>query len=232
MLWNKLLNAGSAAAGPPSYVNGATFSTTGTTSTWTGTLPTGTQAGDLVVVTFATASKQFSTIGSVANNSGQDWIPLASSVRIATSAYTSIRIFYSYLSSGFSTTLTFGQTNGTSNSATVSVQVFRNAGVPVSLGNLTFNNTVRPSFPTVTASNSDSFLAVIGAGAHTYGAQSYSTTGLSDFRTIGVNSTYDSSLGVGYIPSGATVTPSQYNFSSSDSATFSSIGYVVEIPPA
>jgi hypothetical protein len=236
MLFQKLLKPASASTGIQ-YVGATTSSgtTSGGTVTvsltgLTGGIASSPSIGDIVVISIGVAGAtsqpvtptvtgytQIATTGATDTNATR----IYTGYKILTAADTSVA--YSWTAS-----------NG---SSTAYVSVWRNvdATYPLDVAAKTVSQQngilINPS--AITPITSGAYIVVAGAGANSAGIQTYGSSDLNDFRSLGVNNTYDSVIGGGYNQwtSGA-FDPAAFTFSSSDSATYSCASTTLALRPS
>lgn len=227
MLADKL-RAATAAAENIQYVGGYTQGFVGTTSNvtitfggnLTGGLASSASEGDLVLVWFGT--------GSTLDRN------------LVVSGYTEITELYSddtydanlvvaYKFMEVTPDNTFVLTGGTLSTAdagAVVVQVFRGVDSIVPLDVVTTTATGASSVlanpPSITPSSAGAWVVAGGAGAHNAGTKTYSSSNLTNFRSVGADDTNDVTVGAGYHQwiSGA-FDPAAFTFSASNSESYS-----------
>lgn len=224
MLADKL-RAASGVPLPIQYVGGYTQGFVGTindvTVTFGGNLTGGIASsaseGDIVIVYFGTGS-----------SGARD---------LVVSGYTEIAGLYSndtfdtnlvvaYKVMGTTPDTTFVLTGGTGNTddaGAVVVQVWRNVDPDLILASTaTGVNSVLCDPPAVTPTVAGSYIVAGGAGAHSRGTFTYSSSDLTAFRSVGANDTNDVTVGVGYHEwVSGTFNPAAFTFGSNNSADFS-----------
>jgi hypothetical protein len=106
-----------------------------------------------------------------------------------------LRVAYKFVSGDTATTF------GTDNYGGVTaVYVFRGVDATVhdaTPTTATGGNEVYPNPPSITPVTTGAFIVCIGAASHNRGAQTFTSSDLSDFLTAGRNDNLDSSLGIG-----------------------------------
>lgn len=256
MLADKLRAATSAAA-PLEFVGGYSEGFVGTTSnktitfggSLTGGIDTSASEGDLVLVFFATGSTAQRTLV-VAGYT--QLLQQTQSDTFDTNLVTSYK--FQTGTPDTSVVLT-GGTGNTADAGTIIIQVWR--GVlnvqgysaatvtqqdatynPISYGAVTTNNTVLANPPSVSPANlspaSDGCVIVAcGAGAHDTGTQTYSSSDLEGFVSVGADDTNDSTIGAGYITgwTSGVVNPAAFTFSGTDNAQFSNVSITLILLP-
>jgi hypothetical protein len=235
MLFQKLLGVG---GGNIKYVGGRTYGFLGTTSdvtislsgTLSGGLDTSPSTGDLVIVYFGT--------GSTADRN------------LVVSGYTEVTELYA--DSTFDTNLvvayrvyTFGSslitfTGGSlsaNDAGAVAIQVWRgvDAGTPfdVTETTATTTNSVLCNPPAITPTSRGAVIVSGGAGAHNDGTDTFSSSDLTDFLTVGQGDTNDVTIGLGYkVGVSGAFDPAQFTFSGTDSTSFSSASVTLALRSA
>lgn len=219
------------------YVGGKTAGNGGSTTSWTtdltglsGGLSSTPSSGDLVILSYSVASTG-SVAVAVQNATGQSWNTVASLFANSSGKDTNLFVAYSILSAGFSSTVTLDSTGSTSNAAAVAIQVFRGAAAPVLPAQTNLLTTsVLADPPSITPSLAGSWVVAVGGGASTRISATYTSSDLSGFITLGLNSLNDAVVGSGYVASDQTFNPAQFGFTAADATTFSSAAVTVEIP--
>ena len=214
-----------AAAAAIEYVGGYTQGFSGTTSNvtitfggnLTGGIASSASEGDIVIVYFGTGS--------------------TSDQNLVVAGYTEIQELYSndtfdtnlvvaYKQMGATPDTTFVLTGGTLSTldaGAVVVQVWRNVDPDLILATTaTGNNSVLCDPPAVTPTIAGSYIVAGGAGGHSRGTFTYSSSDLTAFRSVGANDSNDVTVGVGYHEwaSGA-FNPAAFTFGSTNSTDFS-----------
>jgi hypothetical protein len=209
-----------------SYVGGKTFDRAGSTSTTnlsltdlTGGTSSAPAAGDIVFIAVATGS---TTLRSQAV-SGYTQI---ASLRADDSVDTNLWVGYKVMGSTPDTEVTIPSTGSVDDAQTVAIQVWKNVHpdiFDVTSTTAISGNSVLANPPAITTLTKNSVLLVIGAGGHQRGISTYNASYLSNFLTIGADSTYDSTIGFGSIdrPIAGTYDPAAFTFGGSDSTAFS-----------
>ena len=220
------------------YVGGKTVSITPSTSSnttisltdLTGSPSTALQAGDIVIVSYAAAytvrvsivSNNYTTIASLLANDTED-----------------VNLYSGYKLMGATpdTSVVVGPTEGSSVGGCVVIQAYRYVDeifpIQQPANTADFLNTVKPTPPTITPWDVNSVAVIVGAGGHTRGNVSYTTTGLTSFISTGSpDTTNDASIGAGFriIPSGS-YSPVQFGFPQADSTAFASVALSVALKP-
>ncbi len=230
------------------YVGGQAYNRTGTTSSTTvifsltgGTNSTP-QAGDLVVVLFATASTvdrdlnvRHNATGTFAN---ADYSEIADLFALDTDS-TNLYVGYSFMGATPATGITLP--NGTFSNAdggAVTIQVWRNVDsvtpMDVDAVPATFTDTGIPNPPSITTVTNTAVIIVCGASGHTSAIDSFSSSELSGFLTAYGSDNYDSTVGMGYYvkTTAGTFDPAAFTASYADSTAFSAAAVTLALRPA
>jgi len=135
---------------------------------------------------------------------------------------------YKYMGTTPDTSITLpGGTGSTSNGGTVAVSVWRgvqgvvptNINVEKNIGPIT----VLPNPPSITPNITGSVVVAVGAGSHTRGIYTFSSSDLDNFITVGIGDTYDSTIGMGSkLWESGTIDPAAWTFGSTDSSAYTS----------
>jgi hypothetical protein len=134
-------------------------------------------------------------------------------------------------------TLTGGSLSS-SDAGAVAVQVWRGVDavtpLDVTSTTATTTNSVLCDPPAITPITNGAIIISGGAGAHNEGADgTFSSSDLTDFRTVGSNDTNDVTIGLGYkIWTSGEFDPAQFTFSEADSTSFSSASVTLALRPA
>jgi hypothetical protein len=224
------------------FVGGATASKVGATSGdttialnsgLTGGIASAVSPGDLVIAAFGTGSTADRTL---AITSGYT---LIGSEQYANDTFdTNLRCAYKFMGATPDTTTTFGPTGSTSDAGAMAVYVFRGVDpttpLDVAAVQATALNTSRVVPPDITPSTVGAFPVVIGAAAHNGGTDTFTSSDLTDFRTVGGNDTNDVTLGIGHQDnwsSGAT-NFATWGHSQADSTSFCWAATTIALRPA
>jgi hypothetical protein len=199
-----------AAAAGIQYVGGNTASKDGATtgdstialnSGLTGGIASSVSTGDLVIAVFATASTADRTLA--ITDGANNYALITSELYRDAGLDTNLRVAYKLMGGTPDTSTTFGPTGSDSDAGTMAVFVFRGVNQTTPFDAATFatgNNTgaIQPNPPPLTPPTAGSFILCIGAGAHQDGVNTFTSSDLTGFLTIGHNDTNDSSLGGGH----------------------------------
>jgi hypothetical protein len=226
---------------PIQYVGGKTVSITPSTSSnttisltdLTGSPDPTLLPGDIVIVSYVIGS----TTGAGGPNVTSNTYTVISTLESVDGSSTQLYSSYKIMGATPDTSVTVTPTTSTGRGGVVAIQAYRYVDevFPIQQpdNTATFINTVRPTPPTITPWANDSVAVIVGAGAHTRGNVSYTSTGLTSFITSGsTDATTDSSIGMGFrvIQSGS-YSPNQFGFPQSDSGAFSSVALSVALKP-
>lgn len=233
--------AAAGAGGPKGiqYVGGTTGQTPGRTVPWTisltsltGGIASAPAAGDFVVVFYGLAS------------SGE-----SSALALSVSGYTEQALIFSNDSSeahllvatkrltGADTSISLSETYSGSNAAAAVVHVFRgvDATTPldVAIQTATFLNTPRPNPPAVTPLTAGAWVVAGGAGAHDDAVDTFTSSSLSGFLSVGQQDAEDVTVGAGYVAdaSGA-VDPGLFGYTGFVTASNAAAAATLALRPA
>jgi hypothetical protein len=242
MLFQRLLGVGSAIQ----YVGGRTVAFEGTTSnvtvslsgTLTGGSNTSPSVGDFVIVYFGT--------GSTADRNlviGSASIPYTEVTELhANSTFdTNLAVAYRRLTGASFDTIFLTFTGGslsTNDAGAAIVQVWRGVDavtpLDVTSTTATTTNSVLCDPPAITPITRGAIIISGGAGAHNEGGgQTFSSSDLTGFTSVGQGDTNDVTIGVGYkIWIFGSFDPAQFTFSETDSTSFSSASVTLALRPA
>jgi hypothetical protein len=224
---------------PIQFVGGKTVSITPSTSSnttisltnLTGSPNTALLPGDIVIVSYVIGATTDAGNPNVTSNT----YTVISTLESVDSSSTNFYSSYKIMGATPDTSVTVTPTSSTSRSGVVAIQAYRYVDevfpIQQPANTATFTSTVRPTPPTITPWSANSVAVIIGAGAHTRGNVSYTSTGLTSFTTSGsTDDTTDSSIGMGFrvITSGS-YSPNRFGFPQSDSSTFSSVALSVAL---
>jgi hypothetical protein len=114
------------------------------------------------------------------------------------------------------------------NSQAATVFVWRGVDVvtpiDVTTTTATGTNARTPNPPAITPTTANSVVMAIGAAAHTGGTLTFTSSGLSGFRTIGSNDTYDCTIGTGYIDwTSGVVDPASFSIATTTSDSWTAV---------
>jgi hypothetical protein len=221
----------------PTFVGNQFFGRSGSTSSTTvgfalsaGTGETVPQAGDLVLLTIAHGA-----VLTTLMSAPTDYTQLA---RFAASNTNNTVLYVGYKIMGSTPDTTFPVVSSisTANAQTAIVFVFRGVDptnpIDVTTTTATAGNSRRADPPAITPITQNSTVVAIGAGGHTASSVNYTTTDLTNFKTLFSTDTYDIVHGAGYFEwtSGA-VNPAAFS-ATSDSTDDSWCSATVALRPA
>jgi hypothetical protein len=130
-----------------------------------------------------------------------------------------LRVAYKFMSATPDTSITL--TNGTRGdqfAGAVSVHVWKNVGSVTSSATASATGSVLCNPPSVTPTVAGSIILAGGAGVHTEGIATFSSSDLSNFLSSGGNDNYDVSIGLGSKEwQSGSFNPAAFSFSASDS---------------
>jgi hypothetical protein len=230
--------AGNQGGLPIEYVGGYTIGYLGTTSnitvsltSLTGGLASAPSAGDFVLVYFGTGS-----------GSNRDLV-IAGYTEIAElyandSEDTNLAVAYKFMGATPDTSVTLtGGTGDISDGGAVYVSVWRNVDTikpfDVTTTTATGLNSVLCNPPAITPITAGAVIVSGGAGAHTEGTETYSSSNLTAFLSAGVNDTNDVTVGGGYTEwTTGSFDPAQFTFSADNDGSFSWAAVTVALRPA
>jgi hypothetical protein len=244
------LKGATAPASSIQYVGGRTFAFAGTTSdvsislneTLTGGLATTPSAGDLVIVYFGTGSTADRDLV-IGRTGGFTPIPYTEVAELFSNDTfdTNLAVAYRRLTGGLSgDTFLVPITGGTLNTAdagVVAIQVWRGVDavtpLDVTQTTATGGNTVLCDPPAITPTTNGAIIVSGGAGAHSSGTQTFSSSDLTEFLTVGQDDTNDATIGLGYhVWTSGAFDPAQFTFSGKDGTTFSWAAVTLALRPS
>lgn len=232
---------GATAAAPAAgiqYVGGYVQGLIGTTAnlnitltSLTGGLASAPAAGDLVIVYFGTGStvdrnlvvSGYTEVTELYSNDGAD---------------TNLVAAYKFMGGTPDTSFTLtGGTLNTADAGVVAVQVWRgvNTTTPLDVTSTTATgtNSVRCNPPAITPVTSGAVIVAGGSGAHAIGAQTYSSSDLTAFRSVGTDDNNDATIGLGYkVWTSGAFDPAQFTFSAGDNLAYSWAAVTLALRPA
>jgi hypothetical protein len=223
------------------YVGGTTLGFLGTTSTTdvsltslTGGVNSSPQEGDLVVVYYGVASIGEDPLGI---SVGSSYTNLGVTFREDTYSV-SMAVAYKVMGSTPDTSVTLSQTFSTANAGAAVIHVFSgvNTTTPLDVTSTTASaaSTAIPNPPAITPVTAGAWIVAGGAGGHIDGTDTYASSDLSSFRTVGSNDTYDVSVGAGAYSewtSGA-FDPAAFTWSGTNNDAYSSVARTIALRPA
>lgn len=220
------------------YVGGYVQGFVGTTSnvtisltSLTGGLASAPAAGDLVIVYFGTCSivdrdlvvGGYIEVADLYVNDGVD---------------TNLAAAYKFMGGTPDTSFTLtGGTRSSTDAGTVAVQVWRgvNATTPLDVAATTATglNTVLCNPPAITPVTSGAVIVAGGAGGHVDGIQTYSSSDLTGFRSVGSDDSNDVTIGLGYkVWTSGAFDPAQFTRGGADSVSYSWAAVTLALRPA
>lgn len=224
--------------GTPTYVGGQTVSilggTTAVTTTFnlTGGLAATPAANDIVIAIVGIAG-----ITNVTTTA----FPLTGYTAVTTAQYgngtNDINSLFCYKLMGSTPDTNFTLPAGTRDLAyggAIALHVWRYVSTTLTGGIKVSTNTSSgiPN-PAATIVSANNLIIACGATAHTGGVDTFTSSNLGNFRTVGVNDTYDCTVGIGsFISTGASFDPAAFGFTQTDSAAFTTTAYTVGFAPA
>jgi hypothetical protein len=232
------LRAATSVALPIEYVGGYAVGVGGSDSNititfggnLTGGLASSASAGDLVVVYFGTGStadrnlliRGYTEVVELYSNDSFD---------------TNLKVAYKFMGATPDTNFVLEDGTGSSSDAgAVAVQVWRNVDKAIPFDVLTTTATGTDSVlcnpPAITPITAGSYIVAGGAGAHNTGTQTFSSSNLTSFISVGQNDSNDVTIGLGYNEwtSGA-FDPDAFTFSGSNSTSYSWAGVTLALRP-
>jgi hypothetical protein len=198
-----------AAAAGIQYVGGNTAAKVGATtgdstialnSGLTGGIASSVSTDDLVIAVFATGTNSDLTL---AITDGTNNYTLIDSEMYVNSSYDlSLRVAYKFMGGTPDTATTFGPTGSDADAGAMAVYIFRGVDktTPLDVTSTTATSTgfgALPNPPSITPVTPGAFIVCIGAHGSSAGVQSYSSSDLTAFLTIGENDANDVTLGIG-----------------------------------
>lgn len=224
-----------AASASIEYVGGYTVGFTGSSSdrtitfggNLTGGLASSASAGDLVIIYFGTASLSntdlvvtgYTELTELFSGSTYD---------------TNLVVAYKEMGEVPDTTILLtGGTRSANDAGVVVIHVFRNVD-PTTILTTTAPATtsVICNPPAVTPTVAGSYIVAGGAGAHSRGTITYSSSDLTAFLSSGADDTHDSTVGAGYKEwTSGEFDPAAFTFGSTNSSGFSSAAVTLVLQP-
>jgi hypothetical protein len=210
------------------FVGGKTDSKVGATSgTSTISLSSGLTGGisasadpdDFVIAVFATGATADRTLS--ITDGTNEYTLIGTELYESASYNTNLRIAYKFI--GGDTSVTFGPTGNAADAGTMAVYVFRGVNpttpLDVAVTTSTATGTSIPNPPSITPTTTGAYVVCVGASAHTQGVQTFTSSDLTDFLTVGSDDTTDSSLGIGhFVWTSGSFNAAQFGFTTSDGA--------------
>ncbi len=200
--------AGGGGGGGIQFVGGNTAAKGGGAGNTTIALDSGLTGGiaasvatdDLVIAVFATGSTADRTL---AITSGYTLINAELYANDATTD-TNLRVAYKFMGGTPDTTTTFGPTGNTADAGAMAVYVFRGVDLttPLDVAAVAASgtDTSRANPPSILPVTAGAFIVCIGAAGHLGGADTFTSSDMTAFLTIGSNDANDVTIGVGHKP--------------------------------
>jgi hypothetical protein len=222
-----------------SYVGGKVLGFIGTTSVvnvsltdLTGGSDTAPSAGDFVVVYYGTGSN--TTARAITVNSSYTNLTKFG----ANDTYdANLVVGYKFMGSAPDTSVEVSGTLSTADAGAVVVHVFRGVDqtTPLDVTSVTATgtNSVLCNPGAITPSTAGAWIVAGGAGAHIGGTDTYSSSDLSSFRTVGSNDSYDVTVGAGLKTdwTSGPFDPAAFTWSDSSTTSYSWAAYTLALRP-
>ena len=215
------------------YVGGKTFARAGNTSTatvsltdLTGGFASSPAANDLVFIAVATGSN------ASRSQAVTDYSSAASPLYSNGTIDTNLWVGYKTMGSTPDKTVTIPASGSTDDAQTVAIQVFRDARLMLVSNTVTATSNVRADPPAVTTISDNGILLAIGAGGHSAGVATYSSS-IDGFLTVGSDDTFDSTIGFGFSrqQTAGAYNESAFTFSAGLSSSYSSAAVTIGLKP-
>lgn len=196
----------------------------------TGGLSSSASAGDIVVVYFGVGAES----DEVSNISGYTEIAQLAPVDTYVA---NLSVGYKFMGVTPDTTFTLiGGTASSRNAGAVVVQVWRGVDTVLPLGvnstTATGINSVLCNPPAITPIAQGSVIVSGGAGAHVDGTQTFSSSDLSGFLSVGANDDTDVTVGAGYLVwNSGSFNPAAFTFSGTSATTNSWAAVTLALQP-
>ena len=168
----------------------------------TGGIASAVSAGDLVIACFATGAVADRTL---AITDGTTNYTLINSELYSNDTFdTNLRVAYKFMGGSPDASTTFGPTGDNADSGAMAVYVFRgvDSGIPLDVAAVpaTGIDTSRANAASIQPTTTGAYIVVVGAAAHNGGVDTFTSSDLTDFLTVGgTNDTNDITLGVGHL---------------------------------
>lgn len=167
----------------------------------TGGIASSVSEGDLVIAVFGTGSTANRTLS--ITDGANAYTLIASELYSNDNVDANLRVAYKFMGSTPDTNTTFGPTGNASDAGAMAVYVFRGVDqtTPLDVAAVTATgiNGVYADPPSITPSTAGSFIVCVGAGAHFAGTQTYSSSDLTDFISVGgPDDNNDATIGIGH----------------------------------
>lgn len=202
----------------------------------TGGIASAVAAGDLVIAVFGTASSADRTLSIT---DGTDPYTLIATELWQTETFdTNLRVAYKFMGATPDTATTFGPTTNASDAGGMAVYVFRGVDpdTPLDVAAVTGQapDTSRVVPPDIEPITAGAFVVVAGAAGHSGGVDTFTSSDLTDFLTVGANDSNDVTIGIGHDP-GWTSGPTNYatwGHTQTDATNFSWCAITLALRPA
>lgn len=221
------------------FVGSKTFSFAGTTSTrnislsgLTGGIDTSPSAGDFVIVGYGVGS--FGAVTIAINSSYTNLTKIAGTGSVTGS----LIVGYKFMPSTPDSDVNVSGTNNSNNAGGGTILVFRGVDPTTPMDatavSATGSGSMIPNPGAITPVTSGAFVVAIGAGGHNATVPAYTSSDLSQFKSVKSDDTYDIQVGGGYIEwSGSgSVNPATFTQASGDSSAYSWAAYTLALRPA
>lgn len=223
------------------YVGGTTAAITASISTTTNVSLTGLTGGlasapaqnDLVIVYYGVGSNGDEVIG--VTTSGYTEV---SELFISDTYSANLSVSYKTMGATPDTQVTVSGTGSTNNAGAVAIQVWRyvDAVLPLNVASTTATgiNSVLCNPPSITPTAPGAVIIAGGAGGHNAGIQTYSSSDLQNFISVGgPNTTNDVTVGMGSRAgiAGTAFDPAAFTFSAGDSPQYSWAAVTLALRP-
>jgi hypothetical protein len=200
----------------------------------TGGIAAAVSDGDLVIAVFATGSTADRTLS--ITDGTNDYTLIDSELYRSATIDINLRIAYKFVSGDTATT--FGTTGNANDAGAMAVYTFRGVDqvtpLDVAATTTTGGFNAIPDPPTITPSTLGAYIVCVGASGHQLGLQTFTSSDLTDFLTVGSDDTYDATLGIGHKPdwvSGA-FNAAQFGLTTSDDGDGARAAVSIALRPA
>jgi hypothetical protein len=201
----------------------------------TGGIASAVSAGDLVIAAFAVSSSGDTTL--VITDGTTNYTLIDSELFADDNSDTNLRVAYKFMGGTPDTDTTFGPTNNAAWSGAMAVYVFRgvDSTTPLDVAAVpaTGIDSGIPNPAGITPTTAGAFIAVVGASAHTGATDTFTSSDLTDFQTIGQNDSIDVSLGIGHKPdwTSGEFNPAAFGFTQLDNVAYSWAAMSIALRP-
>jgi hypothetical protein len=210
LLVNQLIGFGAGSGGGIQFVGGTLAAKAGASSGnttialnsgLTGGISSAAIDGDLVIAAFGTGSAASSDSRTLAITDGTNPYTLVGTELFSNDTFdANLRVCYKFVSGDTETT--FGPTGEVADAGAMAVFVFRGVDLvtplDVAAQTATGTNTSRADPPSITPTTPGAVVVCIGAAGHNGGVDTFTSSDLSGFQTIGSDDSNDCTLGLGY----------------------------------